>query len=299
MPLEKLDDNSTKPVGVLAAWGRLPIVVAQSLRAEGRRVVCLGVRGHARREDYDALADAFYWIGPSRLGKAIRLFRRHGVLQATMAGKFHKVRLYDPGMWLRYAPDPTGARAFYRSFVTRSADRRDDTLLGRIVEVFAEGGVTMRPATDFAPELLVREGHVAGPAPSAAQRTDIEFGWRLAREMGRLDVGQSVCVKGQAVLAVEAIEGTDLCIGRAGQLCRGGGFTVVKVAKPQQDMRFDVPTVGLRTLRTMREAGGRVLAIEADRTILLDQDAFRREAARMGVTVVALRSAADCLPLAA
>lgn len=288
-----MSDEPAKPVGVLAAWGRLPILVAESLRREGRPVVCLGVRGHARREDYEGLADAFHWIGPSRLGKAIRLLRRHGACDATMAGKFHKVRLYDPGVLFRYAPDLTGARAFYRHFLTHTADRRDDTLLGRIVEVFAEGGVTMHPATDFAPELLVREGQVAGPPLTADQRADVGFGWRLALEMGRLDVGQCVCVKGRAVLAVEAIEGTDLCIERAGRLCRRGGFTVVKVAKPQQDMRFDVPTVGLRTLRSMKSAGGRVLAIEADRTILLDAPDFRAEARRLGLSVVAMRTAAE------
>ena len=280
------------PIGLLAAWGRLPVVVADAVRRSGRPVVCLGVRGHARREHYDGLVDAFHWIGPSRLGKAIRLFRHHGVRRGTMAGKFHKVRLYAPGALWRYAPDLTGARAFYRHFLTPAGDRRDDTLLGRIVEVFAEGGITMEPATDFAPELLVPEGLVAGRALTASQQADIAFGWRLAEQMGRLDVGQSVCVKGGAALAIEAIEGTDLCIRRAGELCRSGGFTVVKVAKPQQDMRFDVPTVGVKTLKTMHEAGGRVLAIEAGRTILLDPNEFTRFARRAGITVVAMRYAA-------
>ncbi|TWT95357.1 hypothetical protein Pla108_35040 [Botrimarina colliarenosi] len=280
-------------VGVLAAWGRLPIVVSEAMRGAGYRVVCLGVRDHAVRADYDGIADAFHWIGPSQLGAAIRLFRRHGVDRATMAGKFHKVRLYQPGAWLRYAPDLTGLRAFYSHFVGHSGDRKDDTLLGKIVEVFADGGITMEPATDFAPELLVPEGLVAGKPLTAALQADVDFGWALAREMGRLDVGQSVCVKGRAALAIEAIEGTDLCIQRAGELCPGGGFTVVKVAKPQQDMRFDVPTVGVQTLQTMQQAGGRVLAIEADRTILLDADEFRTYATRNGLTVVAQRPTAD------
>lgn len=279
-------------VGVLAAWGRLPIVVAQAMREAGYRVVCLGVRRHADRRDYEGLADEFYWIGPSQLGTAIRLFRRHGVERATMAGKFHKVTLYDPGAWIRYAPDWTGLRAFYSHFVGHSGDRRDDTLLGKIVEVFANGGIVMEPATDFAPELLAPEGLVAGKPLTDAQQADVTFGWRLAREMGRLDVGQSVCVHGRAALAIEAIEGTDLCIRRAGELCRKGGFTVVKVAKPAQDMRFDVPTVGVRTLESMAAAGARVLAIEAGRTILLDTDKFRRVAAANRISVVAMRDAA-------
>ena len=258
------------------------------MRRSGYRVVVLGVRHHGEESLRD-VADDFHWIGAARLGSAIGHFRRHGVERATMAGKFHKVDLYRPWVALRYTPDWTFLRAFYSHFVANSADRKDDTLLGRFVEAFAEGGITMEPATDFAPELLVREGHVAGKPLSTGQRADVEFGWALAKEMGRLDVGQSVCIKDRAVIAIEAIEGTDLCIERAGQLCRRGGFTVVKVAKPAQDMRFDVPTVGVRTLETMQQAGGSVLAVEADRTILLDEAEFCRYAERHRLSVVAVR----------
>jgi DUF1009 family protein len=139
------------------------------------------------------------------------------------------------------------------------------------------------------PELLVEAGHLAGRPLSPKQVRDVEFGWTLAKQMGLLDVGQTVCVKDQAVLAVEAIEGTDECIRRAGDLCRQGGFVVVKVAKPQQDMRFDVPTIGLNTLESIAAAGGRVLAVEAERTILLDARLFHQTAQRLKLSVVALR----------
>ena len=122
----------------------------------------------------------------------------------------------------------------------------------------------------------------------SSEEADIAFGWELAKEMGRLDVGQSVAVKEKAVLAVEAIEGTDRAIARAGELCRAGGFVVVKVAKPQQDMRFDVPTIGCTTIETMHRAGGRVLAIEAGKTIIIDQDKTIALANRYGITIVAL-----------
>ena len=131
---------------------------------------------------------------------------------------------------------------------------------------------------------------IAGKPLSDGQMKDIEFGWELASEMGRLDIGQSVCVKGRAVLAVEAVEGTDECIRRAGELCPSGGFTVVKVAKPQQDMRFDVPAVGLGTIETMAAAGGRVLAIEANKTILLDRDEIVLAANNHGIQIVALHN---------
>lgn len=288
-----IDAHSAEPVGVLAAWGELPIAIARAVRAAGRPVVCLGVRHHAEPEPLRAVSDHYHAIGAAEIGKASRLFRRHGVRRATLAGKFHKVDLYRPGAWLRYLPDATTAWAFYRHFVRPDADRRDDTLLGAIVETFARRGITMEPATDFAPELLVPEGPIAGPPLSAAQQSDVEFGWGLARAMGGLDVGQSVCVHRGAAIAIEAIEGTDLCIQRAGELCPQGGFTVVKVAKPQQDMRFDVPTVGLRTLRTMSAAGAGVLAIEAGQTILLDREAFTAEASRCGIRVVALHRPAQ------
>src|SRR5690606_18854954 len=150
---------------------------------------------------------------------------------------------------------------FAPHWLWKTRNRNDDTLIGAVVAEFAKDGIHFAPATDFAPELLVKLGHLAGKRLTFAQRKDIEYGWRLAKEMGRLDVGQSVAVKGLAVIAVEAIEGTDLCIQRAGELCPQGGFTIVKVAKPQQDMRFDVPTIGLRTMQTMVAAKAKVLAV--------------------------------------
>jgi DUF1009 family protein len=142
-------------------------------------------------------------------------------------------------------------------------------------------------ALDLCPELLVQAGTLTRRRPTAREEADIQFGWDLAREMGRLDVGQSVVVKERAVLAVEAIEGTDQAILRAGKLCPAGGFIVVKVAKPQQDMRFDVPTVGGSTIESMHQAGGRVLAIEAGRTILIDPEQTVALADRLGISIVA------------
>jgi DUF1009 family protein len=159
------------------------------------------------------------------------------------------------------------------------------------VSAFARDGITFAPPSDFAPELLVQAGSVAGKRLTGKQQGDVEFGWKIAKSMGGLDIGQSICVKDQTVIAVEAIEGTDLCIRRGGELCTTGGFTVVKVAKPQQDMRFDVPTVGIQTLETMAAAGAEVLAIEANRTILLDQQEFAAEAKRLKIGVVAFEEA--------
>ena len=176
---------------------------------------------------------------------------------------------------------------------TRHKDCRDDSLAGAIVAEFAAEGIHFAPPTDYVPELLVKPGRLTRRGPSEWQEKDVAFGWQIAKEMGRLDIGQSVAVKDQAVMAVEAVEGTDECIRRAGSLCRAGGFTVVKVAKPQQDMRFDVPTIGLRTLQTMVEAGGKVLAVEAGRTILLDQADVIEFANRHGLIIVAIEPPAS------
>ncbi len=285
---------SAKPamkIGLIAAWGRYPLVVAEALKAQGAEVYCLGVKDHVD-PSIRALCDDFEWVGLAKIGQVIRFFRRHGVTQATMAGKVHKVLLYERGAWWRHLlPDWQGARTFWPHFVSRKKSQQDDSLLGAIVESFSRAGIAMRPATDFVPELLVKLACLTARQPSAAQWHDIQFGWRLAKEMGRLDVGQSVVVKDRSPLAIEAVEGTDQCIRRAGELCPAGGFTVVKVAKPQQDMRFDVPTIGMLTLETMAAAGGRVLAVEAGRTIFIDQSEVVDFANRQQMAIVALDAA--------
>jgi DUF1009 family protein len=280
--------STNKRIGLLAAWGRFPVLVAEALRRQDYHVSCLGVVDMADPELRQICQD-FQWIGWGSLGGAIKFFRRCEVQRATMAGKFHKVVLYHPGVWWRHLPDWKSIKTFYHYFVTHRRDNKDDTLLSALVDAFATDGITFQPATDFAPELLVKPGQVAGRPPTAAQQTDIEFGWDIAKQLGRLDIGQSICVKNRAVLAVEAIEGTDACILRAGDLCKKGDFTIVKVAKPQQDMRFDVPTVGVRTLRTMVAAGAKTLAIEGGRTILLDDEEFREFANYHKLCVVAMR----------
>jgi UDP-2,3-diacylglucosamine hydrolase len=278
-------------VGLLAGWGRFPIVLAETLKRRGYHVVGLGIKEHADPALADR-CDEFAWVGLSKLGRAIRYFRRHDVRDVTMAGKIHKVRLYQPWAWLKYWPDWRTLRAFWPHFVARRKDRKDDTLLTAIVETFAQSGITLMPATNYAPELLVRVGQLTRHGPSPGQWKDIELGWRLAKELGRLDVGQSVAVKDRTPLAVEAIEGTDECIRRAGRLCPAGGFTVVKVAKPQQDMRFDVPTVGQGTIETLAESGGTLLAIEANRTILVDEPEVIEFANRHGIAIVAAEDGA-------
>jgi DUF1009 family protein len=277
--------------GLLAAWGRYPIVIAQTLRQRGVRVVCIGVKGHADPQ-LRTHCDEYVELGMGKLGAASRFFRRHGVKNATMAGKIHKTVMFQRDFLVKHFPDWKAFRTFFPHFLSKSQDRKDDTLNLALTNFFEREGIHFAPATDLLPELLVKTGVLSKRHPSNSELKDIRFGWELAKEMGRLDVGQTVAVKGQAVLAIEAVEGTDLCIRRAGELCAGGGFTVVKVAKPRQDMRFDVPTIGMGTLKSLVAAGARVLAVEADKTIVVDAPEVVAYANRHRITIVAFQDEA-------
>ncbi|MGI9176533.1 MAG: LpxI family protein [Pirellulales bacterium] len=283
-------------IGILAGWGRYPVVVAEAIRSRGGRTAILAIRDHADAA-LEPLADVHGHVGVAELGKAVAFFRAAGAERATMAGKIHKSKIFARGAWLRHLPDMTGLATFWPHFVSRRRDNRDDSLLGAIAATFDASGVTICPATEFAPELLARDGVLAGPPPAPRQLADVAFGWRLAKELGRLDIGQTVVVKDLAPLALEAIEGTDECIRRAGRLCPSGGMTVVKVAKPQQDLRFDMPTVGVGTLESLAAAGATTLAIEAGRTILIDEADIFAAASRLGVSLVACHDV-DGVPLA-
>jgi hypothetical protein len=273
-----------QPIGLLAGSGRFPIAFAERTRALGIPLVCVGIR-HEAPGELSHLAQRFYWCRLGGLGRMIRCFRREGVRQVVMAGKIHKATfMHRPWRLFSLVPDWRFVRFWYNR---ARRDNRDDSLLLNVIAEFARDGVQVASALDLCPELLVNAGILTRNRPTDREFSDIDFGWSLAKEMGRLDVGQSVAVKERAVLAVEAIEGTDRAIARAGELCPAGGFVVVKVAKPQQDMRFDVPTVGRSTIETMKKAGGRVLAIEAGKTIVLDQEETVALANRCGIVIVA------------
>ncbi|HMP79913.1 MAG TPA: UDP-2,3-diacylglucosamine diphosphatase LpxI, partial [Pirellulaceae bacterium] len=247
-------------IGLIAGWGDFPLAAANSIVASGYDLVVIGIRGHANRQLAE-LAKDYVELGLGRFGAAVRYFRRHRVHRVVLAGKVFKTRILVRFAWLKHWPDWLFWRYFYQHFWTGGQNRNDDTLLLTVTKLFKDHGMNCMPATDFAPELLVNPGPLTRRRVSELERKDIQFGWQIAKEMGRLDIGQCVCIKGQTVLAVEAIEGTDDCIRRAGELCSTGGIVVVKVAKPQQDMRFDVPTVGVGTIEAMQAAGPRVLAI--------------------------------------
>ena len=274
-------------LGLLAGAGRFPTLFAEAAREQGHTVVGVGVR-HMCPPELAGLCTHFREARLGQLGAAIRFFQQHNVVAGIMAGKIEKRVLFHPWKILSIWPDWRAIRFWFR----RTADsKRDDSLLMAVIREFEDERIPFGSALDYCPNLLVKHGFLTRRKPSPAQWSDIRFGWELAKEMGRLDVGQSVVVKSMATIAIEAIEGTDLCIRRAGELCRQGGFTVVKVAKPQQDMRFDVPTIGPATIQAMAQSGGKVLAVECDKTIVIDQDEVLRLADRFGIAIVAVNAA--------
>ena len=274
-----------RPIGLIAGQGRLPILTARGIRDAGRRVACVGLAGQFDGE-LPALCDDFKTAGLIRLGQWIRTLRRWGVEQAVMVGRVSKARIYDPLRVVRQLPDWRAAKLWYR--VLRH-DKRNDALLGAVADELKRGGVTLIDSTLYIPQHLADEGVMTRTQPSAGQRADIAFGLPIARRMGDLDVGQSIAVRDREVIAVEAIEGTDAMIRRAGELCRLGKWTLIKLAKPNQDMRFDVPVVGVQTIENLKANGATCLAVEAGKVILIDKPDVIAAADRAGVAVVGVQ----------
>lgn len=280
-----------EPIGLIAGWGRFPISVAARLRHSGHPVVCVAITGHAGPE-IQSQCDQILWSGVGRFGSHLRFFKKQNVTKVTMAGKLFKSDLlYGGSLLWNHFPDLTCLRTFGPLLFGRGKDARDDRLLSAVIDTYQHHRIEVCSATRLAPELLVKEGCLTRRKPSTAAQRDAAFGWSIAKAMGGMDIGQAVAIKDNTVIAVEAIEGTDACIRRCGELCRRGGWTLVKVSKPNQDMRFDVPTIGTQTVQNVADAGGVAIAIEADRTILLDHEETIALADRLGVAIIAMRSA--------
>ena len=277
---EKLPEK----IGLLAGGGRFPILVAESIRRRGIQVVCAGLRHSASAELVD-LCDQFRYLGLGRLGAAMRYFHKHGVREISLAGWIRKESVFRPWRLVSLLPDWRMLRLWY--FQVRN--HQDHTLLAALVAEFEGEGFHVSHSTKYCPDLLAEEGVLSRRSPSKAQLADIAFGWKIARRMADLEVGQSVVVRETSTIAVEGVEGTDRNIRRAGELCKRGGFTVVKLAKEGHDMRFDVPAIGPDTIESIHEAGGAVLAVEAGRTLIIDREPMLEKANRHGIVVISLR----------
>ena len=266
-------------LGLIAGNGRFPFLALEGARRLGHDVTIVAIR----EETSPALETAaagdppadLHWISLGQLGTCITILRDAGVTRAIMAGQVKHTKLFAG-----IIPDLT-----LLTVLRRLDTKNTDALITAFADVLADHGIELENSTAFLQPLLARSGVLAGRPPTEDQRADLEFGYRMADAIADLDLGQTIVVKDRAVVAVEAMEGTDAVIARAGQLA-GPGTRVVKVAKPAQDMRFDVPVVGVPTLNAMRDAGATVLAVDAGRTLVLDGEAFYERANAEGVTVV-------------
>ena len=265
-------------LGLIAGNGRFPFLVLDAARGAGHDVTVIALK----EETFPELAECaarppsatLHWISIGQLGTCIGLLRDAGVTEAVMAGQVKHTKMFD----LR--PDLALAKV-----LARLATRNTDSLISGVADALRDHGIRLIDSTAFLQPLMAREGTLTRRAPDAGEQRDLEFGYRVADAIAALDVGQTIAVKSAAVVAVEAMEGTDAVIARAGHLA-GPGVRVVKVAKPQQDMRFDVPVVGVSTIQAMKAAGATVLSVDAGTTLMIDGAALIKVADEAGICVV-------------
>jgi hypothetical protein len=262
--------------GLIAGNGQFPFLVLEGARKAGARMSVAAIKEETDPR-IENLADSVTWVGVGQLGKMIRFFRREGVEQAIMAGQVKHVQIFSGAL-----PDLR-----MLAMLWKLPQRNTDALIGGVANELAKEGITLIDSTLFLQEHLPPAGTLTRRAPDERERGDIEYGLSIAREIARLDLGQTVVVRNRACVAVEAMEGTDAVIRRAGELVKGK-LTVVKVAKPNQDMRFDVPVVGLPTLATMSAAGAACLCLTAGKTLIFDRTEFFRCADERRIAVVAV-----------
>jgi UDP-2,3-diacylglucosamine hydrolase len=265
-------------IGIIAGNGRFPFLALQGARSLGHDVTVVAVKEEAFADLEQAAREAhasYHSVSLGHLGKCIKILRQDGVSQAVMAGQVKHVKIFSG-----IVPDLT-----LLSVLTKVRARNTDALISAVAEVMRKEGIELLDSTVFLGPLLAREGQLTRRALSDDERADVTFGYRMADEVAGLDIGQTVVVKDKAVVAVEAMEGTDAAILRAGELA-GGGVRVVKVAKPNQDMRFDVPVIGVATIDIMRRAGATAISVDAGRTLVIDGEQVFKAADEAGIAIV-------------
>jgi DUF1009 family protein len=269
---------SSAPIGLIAGNGTFPFLVLRAARQLGHDVVVVAIEGETF-PDLEArareLGSAFSWVSLGHLGQCIQTLTNAGVRRAVMAGQVKHTKVFGGVL-----PDPVLLKA-----LARLEAKNTDALIAAVADVLQQHGISLMDSTALLAGLLARPGVLTRRSPSQDMQADFEFGSRIADMIAGLDIGQTIVVKDRAVVAVEAMEGTDAVIARAGALA-GAGTRVVKVAKPEQDMRFDVPVVGVTTIEAMRAVGADALSIDAGTTLILDGEAFIRAADEAGIVVV-------------
>ncbi len=261
--------------GLIAGNGQFPFLVLEAARSRGIEMVVAAIREEASPE-LESLAARFHWLGLGELSQLIRVFKQEGVSRALMAGQVKHTQIFSS-----IRPDWK-----LLQLLLSLKEKNTDALIGGVAKVLLEEGIVLEDSTLFLEPLLANEGILTKRAPSAEERQSLDYGRKVARGLAQYDIGQTVVVADGACVAVEAMEGTDAVIRRAAELARGKPLRIVKVAKPNQDMRFDVPVVGLPTIAVMKECGATALSLEAGKTLLFDREQLLAEADGSGIAII-------------
>jgi UDP-2,3-diacylglucosamine hydrolase len=271
--------SEARNIGIIAGNGIYPSTFARAAKTKSPSVklhTC-AFTDETDESLLQGLIDSIEWCRVGQLGKMIRYFKSQGVTEAIMVGQI------APNNLFALRPD---MRTLF--MLAKIKERNAETLFGAIGDELAKDGIILLPATTFLEDILATEGHLFGPKLKSRAWDDVNFGYRIAKESSRLDIGQSVIVRNGTILAVEAFEGTNACIRRGGELGRGKSITLVKVSKPNQDFRFDVPVIGSQTIETCAQAGVSVIAIEAQKTLLLEKEKIAELCKQKSITLVGI-----------
>ena len=276
--------NETDKIGIIAGGGQFPLLFARSARQQGLKVYAAAHRGETD-EALTQKVEQLIWVKLGQLGRIISFFKKEGITKAVFVGSITKTNIFRD-----VRPDLKGLGLWNKIDI-----KQDDAILRAVADQLAKDGIEVVASTRYVPELLFPKGVLTRKKLTKEQKNDIVFGWGIAREIGKLDIGQCVVVRNQTVLAVEAIEGTDAAIRRGGSLCREKAV-VIKVRKPEQDLRFDLPAIGEKTITSMQEVKAAVLAVEAGFALLFDRESVIRAADAAGIVVVGVTEEASGEP---
>jgi len=262
-------------IGLIAGNRKFPLLFCEAAKRKGYVVTAVAIKGDTSPK-INKLADKVYWLGLSEFNRMFEIFNSAGVKKVVMAGQISPARLFSRE--IKNSED-------IQQILSSIRNKKADTIFGAIADKLTAAGLELLDSSTFIEDLLAKKGALTRRQPDQQTWDDVRFGFDLAKSVGALDIGQTVAVKDKAIVAVEALEGTDNLIRRAGKIARGG-ITVIKVAKPKQDMRFDIPVIGLKTIQNLIKAGAKCLAVEADKTLFIDRGAAIRLADKKGLSIV-------------
>lgn len=275
---------NTKPIGLIAGEGKLPQLIANGIHNSGKEVACIGLKNYYHK-DLPNHCDYFKEVGPFRIGQWIRTLKKWKISKAIMVGRVQKKQMYDPRRFFNQLPDIKTLSLWYFSL---KHDKRSPAVLNALTEELNKRGIQLIDSTSYIQDHLAEVGTLGCHEPKKENLSDISFAWPILNKINSLKIGQAITVKGKDIIAVEALEGTDAMIERTGKLCKKGGWTLVKTANENHDMRTDVPTIGINTIEKVYGNGGNTIAIGAKKTILVEKEKTINLANKLGICLIGI-----------